>query len=431
MTYDEAIEFIKSTNRFGSKPGLENISKLCELLGNPQDTYNCIHVAGTNGKGSTCSMIASILRTAGYKTGLFVSPYLDSYADSIKINGKTASEGLFADAVSLVKDKLESMPQGLLNATEFEILTAAAFLLFSKAGCDIVVLEVGLGGRLDATNVIRNPLACVITSISLDHTDVLGDTIKKIAYEKCGIIKPDGITISYPLQNEEAFRVIKETALLKNNLFVVPDKKLTFKKAADLDGAQIVYDDINLYIPLIGKHQIYNAMTAVETILTLREHRDMKVKDEDIVYGIKNTSLPARQEVLFKKPYILLDGAHNPDGVRTLAATIKTSLKGRCIAVVMGMLEDKDFETSVSMIAPLCNMFIAVEPESGRALKNTDLARVAAKYLNNIAKSDDYMEAIKIAYEYCGKGGAIVVCGSLYMAGKMEKTIHQFITDFT
>lgn len=431
MTYDEAIEFIKSTKRFGSKPGLENITKLCELLGNPQDNFSCIHVAGTNGKGSTCSMIASICRSAGKKTGLFISPYLDSYLDSIKINGEVISKDLFAAAVSLVKDRLNDMPQGIDNATEFEIMTAAAFLLFSKAGCDIVVLEVGLGGRLDATNVIKNPLACVITSISLDHTDILGDTIEKIAYEKCGIIKSDGIVISYPHQDENALRVICESALSKNNLFLVPDTKLMSSELIGLYGTEVIYRGLQLFIPLPGKHQIFNVMTAIETVYALRKFRDISIKDEDIIKGIRDTSLPARQEVLCKKPYILLDGAHNPDGIKSLADTIKNSLNGRRVAIIMGMLKDKDFKTSVSLIADLCTMFIAIEPENSRALKNTELAHVAEKYLSNVAVCDDYTEAVKIAEAHCGKDGAIVICGSLYLAGKMKKTIHQFIADFT
>lgn len=429
MTYDEATHFIKFFKRFGSKPGLENISKLCELLDNPQDTFNCIHVAGTNGKGSTCSMIASIYNCAGYKTGLFISPHLDSYLDSIKINGEIVSKDMFTSAVSLVKDCLDNIPDGIDNATEFEILTAVAFLLFSKAGCDIVVLEVGLGGRLDATNVIKNPLACVITSISLDHTDILGDTVEKIAYEKCGIIKSDGIVISYPNQYGSAFKVIKKSASLKNNLLFVPDTKLLSSVANSLYGTQVIYRGLPLFIPLVGRHQILNCLTAVETVCALREYRDISVKDEDIIKGIKDTSLPARQEVLHIKPYILLDGAHNPDGIKMLADTIKDSLSGKRVAIIMGMLKDKDFETCVSLIANLCTMFIAIQPESVRALKNTELARVARKYLSNVDVCDDYAEALKTAALHCGEDGAIVICGSLYLAGKMKKKVHQFIAD--
>ncbi|MDP2891688.1 MAG: Mur ligase family protein, partial [Bacillota bacterium] len=285
---------------------MESISRLCELIGNPQDKLRFIHVAGTNGKGSTSAMLASVLHAAGYKTGLFLSPYMDDYCDSIQINGVFMSHDEFAGAVSAVKEQVEKLAQNGEHATEFEILTAIAFLWFYQSGCDIAVLEAGLGGRLDATNIIKNPLVSVITAISFDHMAYLGNTIEEIAREKCGIIKPGGVTVSYPLQYEGALAVIKEYASKKNNLLLIPDADAVDIEKAGLNGTDISYKGSKFHIPLSGRHQIYNALSAVEAIFALCDFFGFAISRSDIKKGIENTVIPARQEVLCRHPLIIL-----------------------------------------------------------------------------------------------------------------------------
>jgi dihydrofolate synthase / folylpolyglutamate synthase len=412
----DAISFINSSKQYGSRLGLERITRLCHLIGDPQDKLGIVHIAGTNGKGSTSAMVASILSAVGYKTGLYTSPYIEDVCECMQIGQRHITSAEFAATAAVIREKAEPMTLEGDPATEFELETAIAFLWFAQSGCKLAVIETGLGGRLDATNVIGGPLVSVITSISMDHMQLLGDTIEKIATEKCGIIKPNGVTVSYPLQCADAYNVISAFAAKQNNVLLTPDATKIIEVGAGLDGTDIIYRGIPLHIPLIGRQQIYNAVTAVETALELREHSGLAITDDNITDGIGLVKMPLRQELFCRRPIVLLDGAHNPDGLEALADTIKTHLNGRRLAVVMGMLADKEYEKSISLIAPLCSRFIAALPSSRRALASDAAALVAGGYSADVSANDNLTEALAEAIRFAGPDGAVVVCGSLYLA---------------
>lgn len=310
MNYEEACSVLKGTSALGSRPGLESVSRLCALLGDPQDKLNIIHVAGTNGKGSTCAIISEVLRAAGYKTGLYLSPHLEDYRDSFFLGGKSISKQAFAKTLSETWEKAEALTEEGVLVTEFEILTACAFLWFLNEKCDFVILETGMGGRLDATNIIKDPLASIITAISIDHTAFLGDTTDKIAREKCGIIKHGGVTVTYPLQESSVMEIIEETAKEKHNKFTVPDMEKLEIVNSSLNGTRFIYRGDEYFVTLTGLHQVLNSLTVIETAALLRE-RGIAVSAEAVKEGIRRAYLPARQEVLCKVPLIILDGPHN------------------------------------------------------------------------------------------------------------------------
>lgn len=426
MTYREAVEYIQSTTRFGAKLGLDKILRLCELLGNPQNIPHVVHVAGTNGKGSTTAMIASVLQAAGYKVGRYTSPYIEDVRDGMHINGVRISGEELAATTAQVREKALEMDRVGNHPTQFEIETAIAFLWFAQSGCDFVVLETGLGGRLDATNVVRQPLVTVITSISMDHMAYLGDTLEQIAAEKCGILRPNGATVSYPLQQESVLRVIRQFAAAQHNQLILPDLATLQERQISLDCNHIVYKGLSLVVPLPGRHQVYNAITALEAVGTLREQYGFSISDQAMRDGIQSTTMPLRQEILCHDPLILLDGAHNRDGAQTLADSLVRNLKGRRIVTIMGMLADKEFEPSIGMIASLSQHFIAVEPHSPRALPAADAAGVAAAHCPSVATAGDYHTALQQALALAGKDGAIIVCGSLYLAAPMRRIVLQY-----
>jgi dihydrofolate synthase/folylpolyglutamate synthase len=421
LSYSDAMTVLKASKKFGSKLGLERITRLCWLIGEPQDGVPAIHIAGTNGKGRASAMISSILISAGYKTGLYQSPYIEDVCECIRIGGRAMSHQELALASKPVAEAAQRMAGEGDPPTEFELETAIAFLWFLRSGCGAMVIEAGLGGRLDATNIIKRPLASVIMSISLDHTGILGGTIGEIAYEKCGIIKPCDITVSYPLQPPEAMKIIEDRAKAMENALILPDIGGLEILHESLEGTDIVYRGLCLRIPLIGRRQVYNAVTAVEAAIALRERRGFSISDAAIADGIRNARLPFRQEVVCLNPVILIDGAHNPDGLAALAETMKAHLQERRTAVVMGMLADKEYEKSIAMIAPLCGKFIASKPDNPRALPSEVAARCAMAHCPNVSVEDDYSNALRQALGYAGRDGAVIACGSLYLAGPMRK----------
>lgn len=423
MKYKEAYSFIESTKKLGSRPGLDNITQLCALLNDPQNEVSCIHIAGTNGKGSISAMIESVLRFAGNQTGLYISPHLTSYRDSMYVNGVMISKEEFAKTIDVIKNKVEILAARGIYPTEFEILTAAAFLWFKTKGCDVSVIETGMGGRLDATNVIEKPLVSIITAISRDHTAILGDTIADIAREKCGIVKPAGITACYPIQEAAAWEVIKKAVQEKNNKLVIPQIDNLNYVEHGLLGSDISYNGVEFHLPLLGKHQAINAITALEAVLSLKKYYNIVITEEQLKNGMEIVCMPARQEVLKKKPLILLDGAHNLQGIEALAHTMKNNLNSKKTVVVMGMLKDKQYEKCIKEIALLCEKFIAVRPESERALDQKITAQAAAKFCGDVSEFDDYGKAYADAVRFTGKDGAVVICGSLYLAGPIRKLI--------
>jgi dihydrofolate synthase/folylpolyglutamate synthase len=362
MNYRQAIEYINSMARFGSKPGLERIRVLLEMMGNPHKSLKYVHVAGTNGKGSTCAMIESVLRSAGYKTGLYISPYVEDYRERMQINREPIPEdtlaGLFTEARSLSDD----MPD---RPRKFEIETACALKYFADQGCEIVVLEVGMGGRLDATNIIDAPEVSVITSISYDHMQYLGDTIEKITFEKRGIIKPGSAVV--------------ETA----GLPPASDIELS------LQGSSFTYKDERFHIPLVGAHQVQNAVTAIEAVTALRL-RGWRVPPDAISRGLETVRWPGRFEIVRAAPLCIVDGAHNIDAVSKLCESIDTLLQGRRIVTVMAMRPDKPVERCAAML----------EKRSARFLR---------------AALGDVGDAVREALSLAGPDGVVLACGSLHM----------------
>ena len=328
MNYEQAIEFIHSTYKFGSKLGLDRIKRLMELLDNPQNSYKIIHVAGTNGKGSTCSLIHDVLMDAGYKTGLFISPYLEEFTERIQINKNHIDKESLSRITSLLKDKIDIMiSEGYDHPTEFEVVTAIGFKYFQEQNIDFLVLEVGLGGRFDATNVINKPLVSVITSISYDHMEQLGDTLEKIAFEKSGIIKDSSNVVIYP-QSENITSVIKDVAINKNATIYEASPQNIEKVKSDITGQWFKYlkNDVfnlpELKINLLGSHQILNALTALLALEIIKSEGYI-IRNENIKNGFLNCRFPGRFEIINKNPLIILDGGHNIDGINQFVKTVK------------------------------------------------------------------------------------------------------------
>ena len=403
MNYNEALEYIHSLLRFGSRPGLERIRELLSALGNPQDQLKFLHIAGTNGKGSVCTMLSRCLIEAGYKTGLYISPYITCFRERIQINGEYISESDLASLTEKVKNTG-------IEVTEFEFITAVAFLYFKAKGCDVVVLETGLGGRLDATNVIKPPLAAVITGIGFDHTAVLGETLSEIAGEKCGIIKEDCRVFTTYNQPPEAASVINSH---KN--VVAPDLLKLSGIKSDLSGNTFIYKGIEYNVSLIGRHQIENALLVIETL----HGCSLSVSDEDIKKGLASVSFPARLEILSREPLVILDGAHNPHGARALSNEMR---KFQGITLITGMMADKDCEEVVSIIAPLCEKIVTVTVEENpRSITAVDLAEIAKKYCPSVTAAENYSHALDL----CENDKTIFVSGSLYLAGGIRELIKE------
>jgi dihydrofolate synthase / folylpolyglutamate synthase len=416
MNCKEAINYIHSLERFGMKPGLERISALCEKLGNPQNNLKFIHVAGTNGKGSTCTMIAEILQAAGYSVGLYTSPYVIEFRERIKYNGEMIEPEELAICVEKAKKVAEEF---CIDATEFELITAVAFLYFKRKKCDFVVLEVGLGGRFDATNVISAPETSVIACISKDHTAVLGNTITEIAGEKCGIIKPHSKVVSYPLQCEDAFKVIEETCKNKNSKLILPNISDLTVLNRNIKGTDVKYRELTYHLNLAGEHIVYNSVTAIEAVKSL----DANVSNESIVNGLNNTIMPARMELISEKPLIILDGGHNEDCGKALKKFINDFLNDKKIVMVSSMMADKDYKSYLSLVAPFASLFISTKANVPRALGSDELKIAAEEFCENCKSIEDPCKAVECAIKEANSNDAIVVCGSFYLAGEVREKL--------
>ena len=424
MTYTQAVAYIHSLLKFGMKPGLQRMEAILEELGHPEKKLPVIHVAGTNGKGSTCAMLSSVLQAAGYKTGLFISPYVVSFRERIQVNGVYISPGKLARATERLQRIAEKLEKRGLGPTEFECITALAFSFFAEEQCDVVVLEAGLGGRLDSTNVVEKPLCSVITSIAMDHTSVLGNTLQQIAYEKSGIIKPGCPVVVSPCVAEPALSVIRQTAAERNSPFYQP-KPADKTEPLGLWGSKIYLkdNDSGLRISLAGSHQVLNALTAIEAVCRC----GLKVSDTALRQGLAATRFPARMELICENPPVILDGAHNPEGAAALAAAIQP-YAGR-ITAVMGMMADKDYETVLSVIAPLCKSIVAVRVrDNPRSLTAAALSTAASRYCKRVQSAPSYLSALRMAKEE-SQGEPVLICGSFYLAGAIRQKARRFFTD--
>lgn len=416
MTYGEALDYIHSTLRFGIRPGLERITALLHRLGDPQKGMRFIHVAGTNGKGSTACAIACAAQAAGLRTGLYTSPYIDDFCERMQIDRVNISHEEVASGVERLLGPVHQMAAAEGQPTEFELCTALAFDWFKRRQCDLVVLEVGLGGRFDATNVIDTPLVSVIASISLDHMKILGDTIAKIAFEKCGIIKPGGVTVSTPGQNPDALAVIMEACAQRGNTLVIPNEAGVRVLSEGAGGSEIEYKGQRLTVPLAGRHQIRNFLTAFEALEAARGW-GLNVPPEAVRKGFAAVRFPARFEHLASAPDVFVDGAHNPGAAAVLCDTVHRVLAGHRLCIVMGIFADKDYPAVIGAVAPLAARFFAVTPPSPRGLPAADTARLAASHGVDAAACESLDEACRLALAAAGPGGAVLICGSLSLAG--------------
>lgn len=417
MTESEAIAFYHSLQRFGIQPGLERISLLCKKLGDPQKHLCFVHVAGTNGKGTTCTEIASVLTAAGYKTGLFTSPYVLRFHERIQIDGTQISGEALVAATEKVKVAVEVLNSQGVYPTEFEAITAAAFLFYFNEGCDLVVLEVGLGGRFDATNVIADPEVCVITSISLDHTAVLGDTLEAIAAEKSGIIKTGSTVVTAASQPSGALDVIRKTARERGaELHVVSSDQLFAEERGSIFGWEVQWNGGMLHIPFGGAHQLENASLAIEACILLRK-KGYSISDSAVRKGIASAFLPARTEILSKDPLVILDGSHNEGSTRALADFIRTRLGGKRILAVMGMMADKDSASILGHVLPLVDSVIAVKPSNPRAMDAEMLCNcIKNQNISCIFFEDVFLGIDKAVSDLYDNYEVLLVCGSLYLA---------------
>ncbi len=428
MNYKQALDYIHGTYKFGSKLGLDNIRVLLELLGNPQKKLKIIHVAGTNGKGSTSSFITSMLSEEGYRVGLFTSPYLETFTERIRIGNELIPENRLAEITEEVKNKVDEMLNLQYNhPTEFEIVTAIAFKYYYEEKVDFVVLEVGLGGRFDSTNIIDKPLASVFTPISYDHMNILGDTLDKIAWEKAGIIKENCLAISGQ-QQKEAEDVIRSVANEKKCEFImVPNQNINITKI-DETGAvfDYYYENFNkkgLQLKLLGKHQVYNASLALTVLIKLRENQVLRVSDKSLVKGLEKTRWKGRLEIVRNKPLFVIDGAHNIQGVDSLIQNIKRIFKYNKLILGIGLLGDKDVEKIVSKLVPLADNIVVTKPLSPRALKAQELAEIIKQYNRNCIVKENIKKAINEAVRISNEGDLIVFSGSLYLIGEVRKIV--------
>ncbi|GHU80867.1 bifunctional folylpolyglutamate synthase/dihydrofolate synthase [Clostridia bacterium] len=420
MTYSEALGFIHGIPRFGPKPGLTRARKLLERLGNPQDKLRYIHVAGTNGKGSVSTMLSYILTHAGYKTGLYISPFVIDFRERIQINNQMISEDDLTGLVEYGKPFWDALHAAGEGPSELEFVVALMFEHFSRQKCDIVVLEVGLGGRFDSTNVIASALVSVINSISLDHTKYLGDTIAQIAFEKCGIIKPGGVTVAYPKLHPDALEVVMRRCAEEDNRLFMPMNAEIIRM--DESGSDIVYGDMAVHIPLAGEHQIYNTMTVLEVIHAL-ELTSVGVSREDMTEGIAATKFAGRFERFGGKPLIIMDGAHNPEKLRALAKSLEM-LDGKKIHAVVAMMADKDVDGSLAELLPYCrDVTVTGLAFSARAMPVDEIAAIAKKYCSDVFRAETPETALDNALSRCGEDDAVLICGSLYLVSELRPVV--------
>ena len=432
MNYKETMEYIENTEKFGRNYGLSRTKKILELLGNPHKKLKCIHIAGTNGKGSTTSMINSILMSAGNKVGMYTSPYLEVFEERIQIDSKNISENSLSLVVSKVKNAVDQVIElGFEHPTEFEIITCAAFLYFYIEKVDFALIEVGLGGRLDSTNVIT-PILSIITSISLDHMQVLGNTIELIAGEKAGIIKNKVPVVLYP-QEVEVEKVIEKTCIENNSpLIKVKKNSAELLNINDEASTQAIIiktykDQYNIELSLLGSNQLLNCATALTSIEMLKD-LGVKIEKNNIIYGLSHVKWNGRLEVMDREPLIVIDGAHNIDGINSLVESLKKYFKYDKLILVLGILADKQVEAMIKVIAPLATQIIAVTPHSNRGSLATELKKVVLNYNENCEAIESYSEAYKKALTYATSKDLILFSGSLHMIGDMRKIIKESVS---
>ena len=420
MTYDEALNYIHSISWTFTKPGLERIGELCKRLGDPQKDLKFVHVVGTNGKGSFCSMLSSVLTNASYKVGLFTSPYIKEFTERIRVNGENIPKEDLSEITAYVKPIADAMED---KPTEFELITAIGLEYFKRSKCDIVVLEAGMGGRLDSTNIIPNSLLSVITGISLDHTAYLGDTVEKIAAEKAGVIKRGSVAM-YCGNDDGVKNIIKAKADEMGVRLVNPDKSGIALKRCDLDGCTFDFGEWkDVELSLLGLYQPDNAANVLSAVKELRA-LGMDIPSESVYKGLKDARWPARFELLSKDPLVIFDGAHNPEGIDAAVASVKYYFGSEKVCILTGVMRDKDYEYVASRLSEIAGRAFCIKPDNPRALDAEEYADVLRGKGVESSHHNSVEEALRDALEYATKNNSALVClGSLYMYEQVYKLV--------
>lgn len=423
MKIKRALRYLEQTYKLGRKLGLDNIHQLLEELGRPDKDLKLIHVAGTNGKGSTCAMIYSMLRQAGYSVGFYSSPHLIKYNERFSVDGEMISDDDLAALITRVKQAVTAMTKkGHTHPTEFEVLTAAGLLYFKQRGCHFGVIEVGLGGRLDATNAILNPVCSVITPVEIDHTSFLGDSLSEIAHEKAGILRkgvPAVIAPQKPEARKEIERVAKQTdtPLIQVK---IPPKAI---ESSDLSGTVFSWQDKQYKLKQLGSYQVENAITALTVMDTLRKLGELKITDYRMKQGILHTKWPGRLEKIASGPDIFIDGSHNPHGAKTLKDTFSRVCRERRCIGVFGMKEDKDVAGVLEQTAGLFEHVIATEPNSETKHSAEEIAAELAKFGVATTVEPDLVQAFELAKNMAAKDDIIIAYGSFYLIGDIRELV--------
>ena len=419
MNYEQALTYIHSVFWKGSIPGLGRTQELLKRLGNPEKQLKYVHIAGTNGKGSTASMTASILRKAGYRVGLYTSPFIFRFNERMAIDGKEIDDDELAQITEYVKPHADAMAE---SPTEFELVTAIAMVYFARHQCDIVCLEVGLGGELDSTNVIDSPEVAVLTNLGLEHTDVLGDTIEEIAAAKAGIVKPGCHVAAYGnIPSVEAVYAEK-CAKVGAELHYADFDSIRLHEHSFLGQRFDCGGMKDLFLPLLGEHQLKNAAVVLCTINCLRA-RGWKISDENIYEGMKAVSWPGRFEILSRDPDFIVDGGHNPQCLEALAKNVEDYLAGREITALVGVMADKDYATMFASMAPYITRFVTVTPDNPRAMKAPTLAEALGRFGKPAIPCDSVRQGVQEAIRLAGKDGIVLAFGSLYMVGDIRTAV--------
>ena len=419
MNAEQAIAYIHSVCWKGSIPGLGRTQELLEKMGNPEKKLKFVHIAGTNGKGSTAAMTASILSKAGYRTGLYTSPYIYRFHERIQVDGVEISDEELAEITEYVKPLADSMAQ---SPTEFELVCCIAFEYFYRKKCEIVVLEVGMGGAWDATNVIEVPEVAVITNIGLDHTEYLGDTVEKIAETKSGIFKPHGHAVVY--RSTPSVEAVYERVCAERDVSL---RKADFDglvlKAHTLEGQ--VFDcgsRKNLVLPLLGDHQLHNASVVLSIVDTLIGE-GWKISEQNIYDGIRDVRWPGRFDIVCRKPLFIIDGGHNPQCIEALVKNIRDYLAGKKVVALTGVLADKDYADMYKPVMPLVDRFVCITPPNPRKLEAEQLAQYLRQAGAQAQASESILDGVKKAMDLAGEDGVVLCFGSLYSIGGIRDAL--------
>ena len=421
MDYKEALAYINGVAFFGSKPGLTRIRELLEKLDNPQTGLKFVHIAGTNGKGSCAAMTASVLKAAKYKTGLYTSPYLYRFNERMQINGKEIPDDVLAELVGRVKPIAEAMED---HPTEFELMTAVALLWYQQEKCDIVVLEVGLGGRFDATNIIDAPEAAVIMNIGLDHTAILGDTLEQIAFEKAGIIKK-GCDVVLFQQSEGVTEVVRRRCEEEGATLRIPDFSQIHSEFDSLYGQSFTYKGEAYALPLLGAHQLKNAAVVLELAEVLRA-RGWKLEQSDVEHGLYAVSWPGRFELLSDEPLFVVDGGHNPQCAQTVADGLRRYFPDKRRILLLGILRDKDYAEVTDILDPVADEYICITPSSERALPAAELAEHLKRYGKPVTVCDSIKDGVSAALDHSDGDSVVCAVGSLYSVGEIRACFERY-----